>query len=89
MPVMDGFQLLEKIRTNHQTRQTPVIVMSQMDETMEQRALKMGADDFVSKPYNALVIKKRVSNVVSSYELKKIKHGLVSIHLGKPWQEEK
>ena len=89
MPVMDGFQLLEKIRTNHQTRQTPVIVMSQMDETMEQRALKMGADDFVSKPYNALVIKKRVSNVVSSYELKKIKHGLVSIHLGKPRQEEK
>lgn len=89
MPVMDGFQLLEKIRTNHQTRQTPVIVMSQMDETMEQRALKMGADDFVSKPYNALVIKKRVSNVVAGYELRKIKHGLVSIHLGKSRREEK
>ncbi|MDD3218079.1 MAG: EAL domain-containing protein [Lachnospiraceae bacterium] len=69
MPVMDGFQLLEKIRSDERTRELPVIITSQGDTESEERALEMHADDFISKPYKPDLIKHRVHNVVSSYRL--------------------
>lgn len=69
MPVMDGFQLLNKIRSDERMVEMPVIITSQSDSKSEKRALQMRADDFISKPYNPEIIKHRVDNVLASHEL--------------------
>jgi len=90
MPVMDGFQLLEKIRDHEDMSGMPVIITSQGDSDTEHRALEMKADDFISKPYNADIIRHRVANVVANYELKRIKKGMAleDIDMGVPIDTE-
>ncbi len=73
MPVMDGFQTLSRIREDERTRKIPVIITSQGDRDSEKKALAMEADDFISKPYNADIIKHRVTNVTASRELETLK----------------
>lgn len=73
MPVMDGFQLLAKIRGDERTRRLPVIITSQGEMENEERALSLQADDFVSKPYNPHVIRQRVKNVVQAYQFRCMK----------------
>jgi PleD family two-component response regulator len=72
MPVMDGFQLLNKIRSDERMREMPVIITSQGDIQSESRALQMGADDFISKPYNPEIIKHRVRNVLAGHILNQL-----------------
>lgn len=69
MPVMDGFQLLHKIRSDSRMSDMPVIITSQGDATSERRALQMQADDFISKPYHPEIIRHRVNNVLASHRL--------------------
>lgn len=77
MPVMDGFQLLGKIRADKRMKDLPVIITSQGDADSERRALAMQADDFILKPYNPDVIKHRVNNVVGNHQLELMKAGLM------------
>ena len=74
MPVMDGYQLLKRIRQNEKTKDIPVVVTSQGDQNSEERALSIGADDFVSKPFNTTVLKHRVKNAFINSRIKKIEH---------------
>ncbi|MDD3339049.1 MAG: EAL domain-containing protein [Lachnospiraceae bacterium] len=71
MPVMDGFQLLGKIRSDTRTSMLPVIITSQGDADSEEKALYMKADDFISKPYKTEIIHHRVNNVMANYELQR------------------
>ena len=50
MPVMDGFQLMERIRSRPEIKAVPIIVLTS-DSSMETRekAIRLGADDFVTK----------------------------------------
>lgn len=73
MPVMDGFQLLSRIRSDQNMKDMPVIITSQGDADSEQRALQMKADDFIAKPYKPEIIRHRVHNALASFELKKLK----------------
>ncbi len=63
MPEMDGFELLEAIRshTDERIREIPVIVATGAGnpESAKQKAFSMGATDFVTKPFNATDIKAR------------------------------
>lgn len=72
MPIMDGFQCLEKIRNDERTKHLPVIITSQGDAEGEIRALSMKADDFISKPYNEEIIRHRVHNVMGNYKMQQI-----------------
>ncbi len=65
MPVMDGFELLEKLRENRIYSDIPVILTSQAGESNEVRAFELGASDFISKPYNIDVCIHRVQNVTA------------------------
>lgn len=72
MPIMDGYQLLKHIRENELTRNIPVIVTSFAEESSEERALAIGADDFVAKPFNKTVLKHRVRNVITNSNILKL-----------------
>jgi len=53
LPVMDGFELLEKIRAGERTARLPVIVVSgDSDPGTPARVRRLGADAFFEKPYS-------------------------------------
>ncbi|MCK6622104.1 MAG: response regulator [Calditrichaceae bacterium] len=52
MPHLDGFQTLERLRKMEKTRAIPVIIItSRTDSATLMQALRMGANDFITKPF--------------------------------------
>ena len=63
MPDMDGFQVMEGLKTNHADAYMPVIVLTAQPGHKLQ-ALKSGAKDFISKPFDLLEVKTRIYNML-------------------------
>ncbi len=62
MPKVDGFQVCKAIRANHKT---PIIVISALEKEEEKvRALDLGADDYLSKPYKTQELLARIRAVM-------------------------
>ncbi|RIB14596.1 CheY-like superfamily, partial [Gigaspora rosea] len=54
MPNMDGYELLEALRSNEKTRSIPIILLSaKASENSIIRGLNKGADDYLTKPFSA------------------------------------
>lgn len=65
MPVMDGFSLTHRIR---QEKNIPIIMLSAKSEDMDKiLGLNMGADDYISKPFNPLELIARVKSQLRRY----------------------
>jgi len=63
MPEMDGYKVLELMKSNYDTAKIPVLFITAADsETNESKGLSLGAVDFISKPFNPEVVKARVEN---------------------------
>ncbi len=61
MPEMDGFELVEKLRKNPQTRAIPVILLTAMSQTDDIVAgIELGADDYLAKPFKRAELLARV-----------------------------
>jgi putative two-component system response regulator len=74
MPEMDGFEVLDLIKSNSRTTDIPVVFITAADiESTETRGLRSGAVDYVSKPFNPEVVKARVDNHL---ELKRYRDNL-------------
>lgn len=72
MPGMDGFTLLKKLQADVATRSVPVILITSLsDVENEQRGLLLGAVDYISKPFNALIVKARVNTHVRLYHYRR------------------
>ena len=68
MPVMSGFDVLHEMRTLEAARDIPVIVLTS-EARAEVECLKLGAVDFIKKPYNAPeAVLARVNRVVELFE---------------------
>ena len=63
MPGMDGFQVMEELKTNDADSYLPVLVITAQPEH-KLRALRAGAKDFVSKPFDLLEVKTRIRNLL-------------------------
>jgi PAS domain S-box-containing protein len=63
MPGMDGFQVMEVLKTNAPDGYLPVIVIT-AQPGHKLRALLAGARDFISKPFDLLEVKTRIRNTV-------------------------
>ncbi len=65
MPGLSGYETLAQIRKLPGLTQTPVIFVTAMHEaTDELKGLALGAVDYISKPYQPLVLKARVANAI-------------------------
>jgi class 3 adenylate cyclase len=71
MPEVDGFQVLERLLADSRLRDLPVIVTSAL-EGMESvvRCIELGAEDYLHKPVNPVLLKARVN---SSLEKKRLR----------------
>jgi len=63
MPAMDGFQVLESLKTNTTDAYLPVMVLT-AQPGHKLRALQAGAKDFVSKPFDLVEVKTRIHNML-------------------------
>lgn len=62
MPVMDGYQVLQAIKSNPLTREIPVIFLTALGEGSDTaHGLSLGAVDYLSKPVEAPLLLQRVS----------------------------
>ncbi|HEY6822034.1 MAG TPA: response regulator [Burkholderiales bacterium] len=63
MPRMDGFEVMEALKTNHADGYLPVLVIT-AQPGHKLRALRAGARDFISKPFDLLEAKTRIRNML-------------------------
>ena len=69
MPVMNGYDFLDVVRSDSDFANIPIIVMTQADsEEDEIEALEHGATDYIPKPYRAKVIRHRVASLIKLRE---------------------
>lgn len=74
LPEISGYDLLEYVRPT----QTPVIIISAMGQVQDRiRGLRMGADDYLSKPFQIGELVARVESV-----LRRAGHSVEQIHIG-------
>ena len=61
MPDVDGFQVLEKMQSDQQLKEIPVIMVSAVEDQEDvDRCLAMGAVDYICKPFDEQVLKDRI-----------------------------
>jgi len=71
MPEMDGYQTLEALAADQDLRYIPVVMMSSVEEVDSvARCIEMGAEDYLFKPVNPVLLKARVG---SSLEKKRLR----------------
>jgi adenylate cyclase len=71
MPVLDGIETLERIKAHTELRHLPVIMISAVtDLDRVVRCLELGAEDYLPKPFNRVILRARVS---ASLERKRLR----------------
>lgn len=71
MPVMDGFEVLSRVKADSATRDLPVIVISAMNDMASiVRGIEMGADDYLPKPFEPAILRARLSNSLDKKRLR-------------------
>ena len=72
MPRMSGFEVCQKIKSNPDTRDTAIIMVTALNEVPDyERAVESGTDDFLSKPVNKLELITRVTSLLRVALLRK------------------
>lgn len=61
MPVMDGHEVLERIKADHRLRHIPVIIITAVEDLeTAARCIQHGAEDYLPKPFNVVLLKARI-----------------------------
>ena len=68
MPVLDGFEVLKAMNVNHTIEDIPVIMISSDDsDAAIRRSYELGASDYVTRPFDARIVYRRVTNTIKLY----------------------
>lgn len=81
MPILDGFSLTNRIKTDVRTSHIPVILLTAKNAVDNQlTGLQTGADDYVTKPFHPILLQTRVRNLLLLREQLRAKyHQLVTL----------
>lgn len=64
MPDMDGRDVLTLLKSSDQTKNIPVILLTGRDEKFDKNyGIKLGAYDYVSKPYDSAILLKHINDI--------------------------
>jgi class 3 adenylate cyclase len=71
MPKMNGYQVLEYLNADPNLRHIPVIVISALDDINSVvECIELGAEDYLPKPFNAVLLAARISNSLEKKRLR-------------------
>ena len=69
MPKMDGLELCKRIKTDLRWSHIPVIMLTgRRSDQMEMEGLRLGADDYITKPFNVEMLRLRVKKFIEKRE---------------------
>ena len=69
MPVMNGFELMKRVKTNEKWQQIPIIALTARNEIADKlEALRIGIDDYLVKPFHEEELQIRIKNLLKYQE---------------------
>ena len=72
MPKMDGWEVYKRLREMETLKDVPIAFLTSLEDAAEQkRAMKMGAADYIMKPYNMTELRTRIKDIFKRNEAKK------------------
>jgi len=75
MPGMDGFEFCRKIRNDERTSHIPILLLTALgSREHEIEGLSQGADDYITKPFDLVILQAKVENILSVRESLKQKY---------------
>lgn len=67
MPEVSGIELCEKIKSNASYAHIPVVLLSALSDKKDiLKGLQIGADDYITKPFDTIVLKIRIENILQN-----------------------
>ncbi len=73
MPGIDGFEVCSRIRGNTLTNAIPILMITALDDKDSLiRGIDVGADDFISKPFDRIVLRQRVKTIIKLNRFSKL-----------------
>ncbi len=79
MPLMDGTELCRKIKESYNTNHIPVILLTAMsDDAARLKGLEIGADAYISKPFNMEILFQTAENLLVSRRMLQGKYSLAA-----------
>jgi adenylate cyclase len=78
MPELDGVSVLEQLKSMPGAEHVPVIMISAVDETESVvRCIEIGADDYLSKPFNPVILRARINAGLAKKRLRDLERARV------------
>lgn len=72
MPVMDGFQFLNRLKSDERLHQIPVIMLTARADLQDKlKALRIGVDDYILKPFDEEELQVRIENLLKNQQIRK------------------
>ena len=66
MPVLSGFELCERLRRDPRFAKTPIMIVSAKDDSgSKERAIQLGANAYLTKPFNVDELLRKIRELVS------------------------
>jgi putative two-component system response regulator len=67
MPQIDGFELCERLKSDEKTRLIPIIMITALSDLSDKvKGIEVGADDFVTKPFNDTILFARIKSLLKT-----------------------
>jgi len=68
LPVINGYQVLEQMKADQKSSHIPVIITTALDEADgKAKCIELGADDYLTKPFNPVTLKSRISDCLTKH----------------------
>lgn len=79
MPEMNGFQVLEQLKGDDHFSDMPVIIISALEDSQAMaRCIELGAEDYLPREYDPIILRARIGSILERARLKKQKDMYVS-----------
>ena len=89
MPEMSGYELTKAIKDDPKHHHLPIILLTaRTQEEDEQKALLVGADEYLTKPFHLTDLKLRIDNIIENRNRVKAENGQSTIQESQPEKEK-